>query len=167
MPCAVELAHVDGLLGCQRRSGVDRSPRVASRANRAEGPAALRAWLATPPRTFALESEHLVRTYLAAFGQTEDLVAVLHDAKDRAEQMLAISDRVISAYEAGTIEGPQDEPHLRAVLVDFLAGFAQLTMAWADRSLAEIDLWDDTDPDARRAQAVARLRTMPRRPATE
>src|SRR5579871_4578206 len=38
------------------------------------GKAALAAWLATPPRTFALEMEGLLRLYLASFGTRDDLL---------------------------------------------------------------------------------------------
>lgn len=126
------------------------------------GRAALRRWLRTQPTTFALENEHLVRVYLAAFGTTDDLVAVLHDAKDRATAMLGIADRVITEYEQHHIEGPQDEPHLRALLVDFLSSFARMTSDWADRSLDEITEWGERDAESLRAGAVARMSKMPR-----
>jgi DNA-binding PadR family transcriptional regulator len=99
-----------------------------------EGRIALEAWLATTPAMFSMESEHLVRVYLASFGSTEDLFRVLDSAREQANGMLRLAERVISTYEAGVVEGPQDEPHLRVLLVDYLANLAQLTAQWAERS---------------------------------
>ena len=131
----------------------------------AAGRAALRTWLSSAPITFALDNEHLVRVYLAAFGTTADLVAVLNDARQRAAVMLGIADRVIGEYETGQIDGPQDEPQFRVLLVDFLASYARMTADWAERSLEEIGRWEGNDPDTRREQAVARMSKLPRRRA--
>jgi DNA-binding PadR family transcriptional regulator len=128
-----------------------------------QGRAALRAWLATEPVSFTMEFEHLVRVYLAGFGTTDDLLRVLDDAAERANQMLAIAERVIAGYEAGAVEGPQDEPHLRVLLVDYLANLAALTAQWAERSHQDVTRWS-TDEAERRSSAVRRLTQLPRTP---
>ena len=128
----------------------------------AQGRSALEGWLATEPVTFTMEFEHLVRIYLAGFGTTADLLRVLDNASTRANEMLAIAERVISEYEAGVIEGPQDEPHLRVLLVDYLANLAALTSDWAERSRQDIAQWSTGDESARRGRAVRRMSNLPR-----
>ena len=128
----------------------------------AEGQAALRAWMATEPAAFSMEFEHLVRVYLASFGTTDDLLRVLDNAAERAHQMLLIAEQVISTYEAGAIEGPQDEPHLRVLLVDYLANLAALTADWAERSRQDVVQWPTGDQDERRAAALHRMTHLPR-----
>ena len=126
------------------------------------GRAALKAWLATEPTTFSLEFEHLVRVYLAGFGTTDDLLSVLDSAAEQARGMLDVAEQVISDYEHGVIEGPQDEPHLRVLLVDYLARLAELTLDWSERSRNDVAGWAATDETARRAHAIRRLSQLPR-----
>ena len=127
-----------------------------------KGRSALQAWMATEPTTFSLEFEHLVRVYLTAFGTTDDLLRVLDSAATRARGMLDVAEQVISDYESGVIEGPQDEPHLRVLLVDYLAHLAELTLDWSKRSRREVAEWADADEADRRAHALRRLSQLPR-----
>ena len=127
-----------------------------------EGRTALQAWLATEPTTFSLEFEHLVRVYLTAFGTTDDLLRVLDSAATHARGMLDVAEQVISDYENGVIEGPQDEPHLRVLLVDYLARLAELTLDWSKQSRREVAEWADKDEADRRAHALRRLSQLPR-----
>lgn len=127
-----------------------------------EGQAALEAWLRTEPITFNMEFEHLVRVYLAGFGTTDDLLHVLDNAAERARGMLDIAERVISEYENGVIEGPHDEPHLRVLLVDYLAGLAALTLDWSERSRQDVAHWASSDEDDRTTQAIRRMSQLPR-----
>lgn len=129
----------------------------------APGRSALSSWLATAPTTFAMEAEHLVRVYLAGFGTTDDLLAVLDDAERRGSEMLGIADRVISEYESGNVDGAHDEPHLRVFLVDYLASLASLTAEWAQRSRDDVATWAGATPDERRERAIHRLSELPRR----
>ena len=71
---------------------------------------------------------------------------------------------LMTCTKPGQIDGPQGEPHLRVLLVDFLASYARMTADWAERS-DEIGRWDGNDPDPRREHAVARMSKPPRRRA--
>jgi PadR family transcriptional regulator, regulatory protein AphA len=130
------------------------------------GMRALQRWLHTTPAIFDLEFEHLVRVYLAGFASPADLLGVFDDAEQRAAAMLALADQVIDGYEHGQIDGPHDEPHLRVLLVDYLANLAQLTVDWAQRSRADVRSWDP-DLSVRRDHALARLSHLPRKPSGE
>jgi DNA-binding PadR family transcriptional regulator len=120
------------------------------------GRAALATWLATPPRTFALELEGLLRLYLAPFGTREDLIHNLETVRDQAETMLRVAHEFQLAYLAGTSPA-MDQVHLRALLIDFLANYAEFAWAWAERSLATVEAWNDLTPDGKGDAALATI----------
>ena len=132
----------------------------------ATGRAELARWLGTPSTAFALELEALVRVYLARFGSERDLLAAITSMAAEAEVMLDIAGEIIPAYLAGTPPPPADLVHHRAVLFDFLTGFAAFVQDWADRSSAEVESWAGCDPAALEARALKRMRGMPMNPSS-
>jgi DNA-binding PadR family transcriptional regulator len=132
-----------------------------------KGRQALALWLQTPPERFALEMEGLVRVYLASFGTDDDLDRAVAAMEASADTMLRIAGRIIPAYLEGRPPPPAAELHVRAILIDFLAGFAGFVDAWAKRSRKEIARWPEGDAAARDRRALRTLKSAPRRPQLE
>lgn len=127
------------------------------------GEDALRQWLTTPPTVFGLEIEALVRLYLAESGDRGVIEGAVLAVEHEAERMLAIARTVIPAYLEGRPPPPVDDVATRALLIDFLAGFASFTRAWAQRARQEVATWDDIGPEERTERALQRLRaSLPR-----
>lgn len=122
-----------------------------------EGSAALAAWLDTPPSTFALEMEGLVRLYLAPFGRTEALAVALATVEDEADRMLEIGRSVVPAYLRGEGPPPADDLASRALLIDFLVRYAALVKEWAAASREEVCRWPGGEREDR---ARSRLLTL-------
>jgi DNA-binding PadR family transcriptional regulator len=120
------------------------------------GRAALGAWLATPPTTFALELEALVRVYLADFGAPRDLDGALATFEAKVEEMIRIAREIIPAYLEDRAPPPVDDVVTRALLVDFLAGFASFGRAWVRRSRREVARWRSGDTRAARVSRAHR-----------
>jgi DNA-binding PadR family transcriptional regulator len=117
------------------------------------GRAAVGDWLRTPPRSFALEMEALLRVYLAPYGARDDLLAALRSAHESAVAMLGIAAGFRRAYLEGSAPA-MDEIATRAILNDFLANFADLVRSWSERSLATVEPWPDLAQSTDRADAA-------------
>jgi DNA-binding PadR family transcriptional regulator len=119
-----------------------------------EGRRSLARWLGDPAsRWFSLETEGILRLFLGAHGTREDVVAALEGMRDEATEMLRVGKRVGEEYLAGESEF-EDQVHVRALVFDFIAEFGLEIIAWAERSLAEVDGWDDLSPDGKKQRAL-------------
>jgi DNA-binding PadR family transcriptional regulator len=112
----------------------------------AAGVEALRGWLATPPRTIALEHEPLLRVFLGARAKPEDLLAAIEATRAHADEMLAIGRPLAREYLDG-VHPQQQEVHLRALTFDYLFSWALLNRRWSERAAREVRRWRDTEPD--------------------
>jgi DNA-binding PadR family transcriptional regulator len=115
---------------------------------------ALRAWLSTPAASwFSLEAEGLLRLFLADLGTKEDIVAALEGMRDEAIAMLRIGRTIGEEYVAG--RSPfQDIVDIRVLVFDFLAQVGLGVVEWAERSLAEVEAWDELTREERAERAV-------------
>jgi hypothetical protein len=52
----------------------------------------------------------------------------------------------------------QEQVHIRALVFDFLAQFGLDVIAWAERSLREVEGWDDLTPDGKAERALELIR---------
>lgn len=147
-----------GLLDATRDL-VGRRPRTTYRITEA-GREALAEWLRSPPQAFSLEVEALLRLYLAPFGDRQDLLDALQAVRRDADRMLGIAAAFQRAYLDGTSPF-MDQVHLRALLNDFLANYAQLVHDWSERSLATVGGWSDLDPGGKGAAALALIGRLP------
>ena len=119
-----------------------------------DGRKALETWLSSTAGTwFSLESEGLLRLFLADVGSKEDIVAALEGMREEAIDMLLVGRGVADEYLAGN-SPQQDIVHIRALVFDFLAQFGLGVIDWAERSLAEVEHWDDLSPDGKAERAL-------------
>jgi PadR family transcriptional regulator AphA len=133
------------------------------------GRAELRRWLAEPPsKGPTLEFEGLLRVFLAPFGRETDLRRTLDEVRAEISGLIDLAARIADEYEAGAAPFQRYAP-TRAMVHDFLSGFALLVDGWAERSLAQIDAWQGMKEAERHAIATAAFRrNMPRpRPPAE
>jgi PadR family transcriptional regulator, regulatory protein AphA len=125
------------------------------------GRKALAKWLSTRPQTFALQLEGLVRVFLSTEGTRADLLQALESMREEAERMLKIADQMVPAYLEGRAPW-QDRMHVRALMIDFLTHFAELTWKWSERSIQRIDTWKDLELKGKEDAARVVLEGVPR-----
>ncbi len=136
----------------------------------ARGRRELRRWLASPPKGVALESEALLRILMADEGSEDDLRSAIRAISADADLMFATARTIAEEYLEGRAPF-QDDVHIRALVFDFLAGFANMSADWARRAEKYVDDWSDLDDAGRNAAGVelvsARTRLMPATPERE
>lgn len=122
------------------------------------GRAELRRWLASRvAKGPALEFEGLLRVFLAPFGREADLRGTLAQVREEITELTDLAARIADEYEAGVAPFQRYAP-TRAMVHDFLSGFALLVDGWAERSLAQIEAWETMSEAAREAAAVETFR---------
>lgn len=135
------------------RTFVGRRPRTTYAITDA-GRAALTAWLATPPRPYALECEGLLRVIYGLLGEQAALPVALEQMRAQAQELLATGDGIAREYTAGRAPF-QDQIEVRAFLFDFLYSFARMVRDWTDRTEAELSSRQALPPAERATRAIA------------
>jgi PadR family transcriptional regulator AphA len=125
-----------------------------------EGRGALRDWLATPVSPFAMDFEAMIRLFVAPLGTKEQIVTTLTQVRDDAREMLRLGWDVKQEFLQGTAV-TQDQVYIRALAVDFFISLLNTVGAWAERTLAEIESWDDLGPDGKNERALEKIRELP------
>jgi DNA-binding PadR family transcriptional regulator len=125
-----------------------------------EGREALREWLATPVSPFAMDFEAMIRLFVAPIGTKEQIVTTLDQVRDDVREMLRFGGEVKQEFLEG-IAVTQDQVYIRALAVDFFISLLNTVGAWAERTLAEIESWDDLSPDGKNEQALEKIRELP------
>jgi DNA-binding PadR family transcriptional regulator len=143
-------------LASSRTEGVGKRNRTIF-AITAAGRAAMKEWLATPPRSTALECEPLLRVFLADFATPEQLQAALDQVKADADAIMDVGRVVGSEYLAGTAPF-QDQVHVRALVFDFLWHHATMLRDWAERTETTFARWNEQSLDERTSSALATIR---------
>jgi PadR family transcriptional regulator, regulatory protein AphA len=116
------------------------------------GHAALREWLATPPRATTLECEALLRIMLADFADPSQVQVALAQVRADAQAILEVGRVVGPEYLRG--DAPfQDQLHVRAHVLDFLSNHALMLLEWADRTEAITSQWATVSSEQRQATA--------------
>lgn len=131
------------------------------------GKQALREWLGTPISPFSMEFEPMLRLFIAPLGTTDDILGTLKQVRADAQEMLRFAGEVKQEFIDG-INVTQDQVYLRALAVDFFVSLLRTVEAWADRTLAEIETWDDLDPSAdKNERGLDKIRQLPVRTPQE
>jgi PadR family transcriptional regulator, regulatory protein AphA len=130
-----------------RTEQVGRRPRTVYTITPA-GRRALAGWLAEPGAGPVVESEQLVKIWLAEHGTRADVLATLAAASAWAREQNAENLEVARAYVAG--EGPFPARAPQNLLVGaFLTDFYALVAQWAQWATTVVEGWPD-DPAAAR-----------------
>jgi PadR family transcriptional regulator AphA len=125
-----------------------------------KGRAALREWLATPVSPFAMDFEALIRLFVAPLGTKDEIVATLELVLDDAREMLRFSGQITQEFLQGRAV-TQDQVYIRALAIDFFISLLNMVEAWAQRTLDEIESWDDLSPDGKNERALEKIRALP------
>lgn len=127
------------------------------------GRTALQEWLGTPVAPFSMEFEALLRLIVAPLGTKDDLVGALKQVRADARDMLRFAGAVRQEFVDG-INVAQHDIHLRALLVDFFVSLLRTVDGWTERTLDEIDGWDDMglspEKEQRALEIIRALRTL-------
>jgi len=108
----------------------------------------LREWLDTPVSPFAMDFEAMIRLFIAPLGTKEQIVATLEQVRSDAQEMLRFGGAVKQEFLEGRA-ALQDQVYIRALAVDFFVSLLRTVDSWAERSLAEIDGWEELTPDGK------------------
>lgn len=120
----------------------------------------LREWLNTPIAPFAMEFEGMMRLFIAQLGSTEDIIATLEQVRQDARDMLGFGGEVKQEYLDGR-GALQDQAYIRALAVDFFISMLNMVEAWSDRTLAEIERWDDLTTEDRNRRGLEIFAALP------
>lgn len=106
------------------------------------GREALRQWLGSPVAPFSMDFEAMLRVFVAPLGTKDDLIETLEQVRVDAQEMLAFAGEVKQEFLDG-INVTQDQAHIRALAVDFFVSLLITVRDWAERTLSDVDGWDD------------------------
>jgi DNA-binding PadR family transcriptional regulator len=141
------------------RQHVGRRPRTVYSITE-EGRDVLRAWLGTPVAPFAVDFEAMIRLFIAPLGTKEQIVSTLEQVRSDAQEMLRFGGAVKQEF----LEGRgvlQDQAYIRALAVDFFISLLNTVDGWAERTLAEIDGWEDLSPDGKNERGLEIFAQLP------
>ncbi len=126
-----------------------------------DGKAALREWLGTPISPFSMEFEAMLRLFIAPLGTKDDIVGTLKQVHADAQEMLRFAGDVKQEFIDG-INVAQHQVHIRALVVDFFISLLRTVESWSERTLAEIEGWDDLLPsEEKNERALEKIRQLP------
>jgi DNA-binding PadR family transcriptional regulator len=157
------LAAMD--LAAARREYVGKRPRTQYSITD-PGRQVLRDWLATPVSPFAMDFEAMIRLFIAPLGTKDQLTATLQQVRDDAQEMLAFSGAVKQEFLDGRAV-LQDQTYIRALAVDFFISLLNTVHGWAERTLAEIEGWEDLSPDGKKDRGLELFAQLPVATPTE
>ncbi len=125
------------------------------------GKDALREWLGTPVAPFSMDFEAILRLFIAPLGTKDDIIGTLKQVHADNQEMLRFAGEVKKEFIDG-INPTQDQVYLRALPVDFFISLMNTVDAWAERSLAEIETWDDLVPsEEKNNRGLEKIRQLP------
>lgn len=146
-------------LAAAKREYVGRRPRTVYSITEA-GREALRQWLGTPVSPFAMDFEAMIRLFIAPLGTKQQLEATLEQVRSDAQEMLRFSGAVKQEFLDGRAV-LQDQAYLRALAVDFFVSLLTTVDGWAERTLAEIQGWQDLTPDGKNDRGLEIFAQLP------
>ena len=132
-----------------------------------EGREAISDWLGTPVAPFSMDFEAILRIFVAPLGTKDELVATLKQVHTDTEEMLAFAGAVRQEFIDG-INPTQEQAYIRALPVDFFTHLLLTVNAWAERSIAEVETWDDVAAsEEKNARGLETIRRLPLDPPAE
>jgi DNA-binding PadR family transcriptional regulator len=155
-----EVKRLDAMrLVAAKREYVGKRPRTVYSITDA-GRQVLREWLDTPVSPFAMDFEAMIRLFIAPLGTKEQLVATLEQVRSDAQEMLRFGGAVKQEFLEGRAV-LQDQVHIRALAVDFFVSLLTTVDGWAERTLAEIQGWQDLSSDGKNQRGLEIFAQLP------
>ncbi|HEV8681294.1 MAG TPA: PadR family transcriptional regulator [Actinomycetota bacterium] len=142
-----------------KREYVGKRPRTVYSITEA-GREVLREWLDTPVSPFAMDFEAMIRLFIAPLGTKEQIVATLEQVRGDAQEMLRFGGAVKQEFLEGRA-ALQDQVYIRALAVDFFVSLLRTVDSWADRTLAEIEGWEDLSADGKNDRGLEIFAQLP------
>jgi PadR family transcriptional regulator AphA len=142
-----------------KREYVGKRPRTVYSITEA-GRQVLREWLDTPVSPFAMDFEAMLRLFIAPLGTKEQIVTTLQQVRDDAQEMLRFGGAVKQEFLDGRAV-LQDQVHIRALAVDFFISLLTTVDGWAERTLSEIQGWEDLSPDGKNDRGLEIFARLP------
>ncbi len=131
------------------------------------GQDALRKWLGTSVSPFSMDFEAMLRVFVAPLGTKDELTGTLKQVRADAQEMLQFAGEVKQEFIDG-INATQDQVYIRALAVDFFTHLLITVEAWAERTIAEVETWDDVlATDEKNARGLQKIRRLPVRTPDE
>jgi hypothetical protein len=92
-----------------------------------------------------------------SLGTTDDLLAAIRCVGTEADELLTVADAIADEYLTGTAPF-QDDVHARALVFDYLVGYARVSADWAARAEQYVAQWNALDDDQRADAGVDLIR---------
>lgn len=108
----------------------------------AEGRRALAAWLAERASPPALESEQLLKVFLADHGTRQDLLRTIAATRDWARETAAVDAAIARSYLDGDAPFP-DRAGLNTLVGRYLSDVSAAVERWAEWAGAVVETWPD------------------------
>jgi DNA-binding PadR family transcriptional regulator len=147
-----------GLLAAKREY-VGKRPRTVYSITEA-GRQILREWLDTPVSPFAMDFEAMIRLFIAPLGTKEQIVATLQQVRTDAQDMLHFGGAVKQEFVDGRA-ALQDQVYIRALAVDFFVSLLHTVDGWAERTISEIEGWEDLSPEGKNDRGLEIMAELP------
>jgi DNA-binding PadR family transcriptional regulator len=126
-----------------------------------DGKEALREWMGTPISPFSMDFEAMLRIFVLPLGTKDDIMGTLKQVRADTQEMLQFAGQVKQEFIDG-INVTQDQVYIRALAVDFFISLLNTVGAWAERTLAEIETWDDLTPsEEKNKRGLEKIRQIP------
>lgn len=120
----------------------------------------LRGWLGSPVSPFTMDFEAMIRLFIAPLGTKEQILETLAQVRTDAQDMLRFAGAVKEEFLERRA-ALQDQAYIRALAVDFFVSLLHTVDDWAERTLAEIDKWDDLSPDGKNDRGLEIFANLP------
>ena len=101
-----------------------------------------------------------LRLFIAPLGTKEQILATLEQVRRDAQEMLRFGGAVKQEFLEGRA-ALQDQVYIRALAVDFFVSLLHTVDSWAERTLSEIDEWEDLSPDGKIDRGLEILSNLP------
>lgn len=132
-----------------------------------DGKHALREWLAAPVAPYSMEFEAMLRVFVLPLGTKDDIVRTLKQVRTDNQEMLKFAGEVKQEFLDG-INVAQDQVYIRALAVDFFISLMRTVEDWVERTLEEIESWNDLLPSEDKNQrGLDKIRQQPVRTPDE
>jgi hypothetical protein len=113
-----------------------------------------------------MDFEAMLRLFIAPLGTKEQLVATLEQVRDDAQDMLRFGGAVKQEFLDGRAQ-TQHQVYIRALAVDFFISLLNTVDGWAERTLAEIERWEDLSPNGKNNRGLEIFAQLPVAPPTD